>query len=194
MEGRSPRQLWMLLPSLENLPPVRLPPGYEFRTFREGDEEVWCEIVNATMGGRHTPEQLRKNFTGREEFDPEGMFFITFGGRPVGTAFAWREKLDGGEIGRVHYVAVLEEHRGKGLGTAVTLLVLHRLREWGFKRAVLSTDDFRLPAIKVYLRLGFKPVYFDDEHRERWRKVLEQLGMEAEGVDGAEILTLALRG
>lgn len=194
MKGRSPRQLWMFLPSLDNLPPVRLPQGYEARTFREGDEGAWCEIVNSTMGANYTPERLRENFTGRKEYDPQGMFFVTFEGKPVGTAFAWREKLDGGEIGRVHFVAVLEEHQGKGLGTALTLLVLHRLRERGFGRAVLSTDDFRLPAIKVYLRLGFRPVYFDEWHRERWKKVLEQLGMEAEGIEGSEILTLALRG
>ena len=33
---------------LEDLPPVNLPEGYALRTYEEGDEVHWCNILNTT--------------------------------------------------------------------------------------------------------------------------------------------------
>ena len=33
---------------LEDLPPVNLPEGYTLRTYKEGDEVHWCNILNTT--------------------------------------------------------------------------------------------------------------------------------------------------
>ena len=41
---------------------------------------------------------------------------------------------------------------------------------------MLDTDDFRLPAIKNYLNLGFVPVYVGENHGERWRIIFKKLG------------------
>ena len=43
------------------------------------------------------------------------------------------------------------------------------------KTAHLTTDDWRLPAIKTYLNVGFKPDVSDDEFKARWEKVFEQI-------------------
>jgi mycothiol synthase len=77
-------------------------------------------------------------------------------------------------------VCALDGHRGRGLGRLVTLAVLHHLRERGFRMADLSTDDFRLAAIKSYLGLGFVPVYLTDpdridDHEARWSAIFTTL-------------------
>jgi mycothiol synthase len=73
-------------------------------------------------------------------------------------------------------VGVVPEHSGKGLGVQINLVALHHMVREGRRQAVLETDDFRLPAIKTYLKLGFQPVLVHENQRERWRSVFARLG------------------
>jgi len=75
------------------------------------------------------------------------------------------------DSGYLHWVGVLPEHRGKRLGEWVSLAVLHEFTRLGLTDAVLNTDDFRLPAIKTYYRLGFVPEMSHPSHEERWAKI-----------------------
>jgi len=77
------------------------------------------------------------------------------------------------EIG---WVAVVPEHQGRGLGGQITLAACHAARELGFDEAFLFTDDFRLPAIKTYLNLGFTPDCWHESHAGRWTAILRALG------------------
>ena len=163
---------------LDSLPELEIPDGYGIRTYQPGDEAHWAEIMNSGIG-EWTAEKCRQELTSKPQFLPDGLFFATFQDKPVGSACAWRRSPEDREVGWLHMVCVVPEHRGKQLGHLVTLAVLHYLHDHGFKEVWLSTDDWRLPAIKSYLRLGFEPHYFDDSHRERWQKVFENLGMRA---------------
>jgi mycothiol synthase len=175
----------MLRPHLDDLPVLRAPAGYRLRTYRPGDERAWAAIMESAggIGKEWTVERVRERMIQREQFDPAGMFFATSdaeGGRPVASATAWRAAAGERVLGNVHMVCALEAHRGLGLGRLVTLAVLHHLRERGFHRADLSTDDWRLAAIKSYLGLGFVPVYLPDpegldSHEPRWSAVFAQL-------------------
>lgn len=69
-------------------------------------------------------------------------------GAPVGTA---RILIDG-DSGKIGRVAVLEEHRGKGLGVALIEASLNVLRERGLSRARLGAQTH---AIAFYEKLGF---------------------------------------
>jgi mycothiol synthase len=75
----------------------------------------------------------------------------------------------------LHYLAVLPAHRGKHLGFMLAARVLVLLKGMGYTDAWLSTDDFRLPAIRTYLALGFDPVCTDKSHAERWEIVRHKL-------------------
>jgi hypothetical protein len=46
---------------------------------------------------------------------------------------------------------------------------------------VLETDDFRLPAVRTYLRLGFVPEPRTPGEARRWSKVLRNLTRTGEG-------------
>lgn len=73
-------------------------------------------------------------------------------------------------------VACREEYRGRGIGTYMNALSVWLLKTHGMKTAYLTTDDWRIPAIKSYLRAGFTPDLSTDDFRARWEKILSGIG------------------
>ena len=62
---------------------------------------------------------------------------------------------------------------------AMLSFALNIAEERGLDFCLLTTDDYRLPAIKNYLVGGFRPVIYEDPDsnmRERWLAVAEKLG------------------
>lgn len=171
------RQLRMVRPNLDGLPELDIPKGYEIRTYQEGDDVHWANVISDSFGGERTAEDARRDIMDRDVFDPEGLYFATHQGTPVGTTCAWKDTPDETEVGIVHMVGVHSDHTGHRLGKCVTLSVLLYLREHRFKCVKLGTDDFRLPAIKTYLNLGFLPVYVDVTQPERWCQIFKKLGL-----------------
>jgi mycothiol synthase len=178
----------MLRPSLDDLPSLdeaiaKLPAGYHFRTYRPGDEEAWTTIMNTGEMDHWDATKTREKLTGVPwpQFDPDGLFIITHGPEetPVGSACAWLSDPNERETGILHMVCVLPEHRGANLSYSLCLAVLHRFRERGFKRVRLNTGDFRLGAVKVYLKLGFEPLITKPEQPEIWQEVLRTLNWTA---------------
>jgi hypothetical protein len=49
--------------------------------------------------------------------------------------------------------------------------------EAGCHGAYLTTDDFRVPAIRSYLRAGFLPVLYQEDMAQRWAAVLQAMGI-----------------
>jgi len=171
-------QLYMIHRNLEALPPVTLPDGYRVRHYRKGDGTAWTAIIAASF--ERAPERFRFDSVMRIDpaFCPERVFFIeTRSGEAAATAAAWRRPKHWPDAGVIHYVGVMPGHRGKRLGYWVTLQAMHRIAREGWEYATLETDDFRLPAIKTYLRLGFEPLCEHETHPRRWREVLQTLGM-----------------
>jgi len=171
-------QLRMLKPSLDGLPELALPPGYALRSYQPGDAAHWERILAASFGGDPARFSFERIMQQDPAYRPERVLFVTASdGTPVATASAWHRAgvLEG--AGSVHYVGVVPAEQGHRLGYWVTLATLHHMCAEGFWRAVLSTDDFRLPAIRTYLRLGFEPLLAHENQRERWPRVFAQIGM-----------------
>ena len=96
--------------------------------------------------------------------------------RIVATGMAFRDHCDfgrqGGEIG---WIAVEPAHWGKGVGAAVSAAATTRLIEEGYRDVHLYTEDWRLPALRMYLKLGYGPFLYAPEMLDRWRAVCAQL-------------------
>jgi mycothiol synthase len=161
----------MFRPNLAGLPELAIPPDCGLRTYQPGDEAHWARIMNDCIGENWTPERALNELVRRPEFSADACFFATINGVPEGSATAWQRTGYADGVGYVHMVGVTPASRGKGLGKLVTLATLHWFRDHGYRSAVLNTDDWRLPAIGVYLALGFEPVLFNDEHTQRWSDV-----------------------
>jgi predicted dehydrogenase/ribosomal protein S18 acetylase RimI-like enzyme len=169
-------QLLMWRPNLENLPIAKLQDGYSIRNYQPGDEQAWLDICNPAINMTWNMEDLKEKLINVSWFTPEHLLFVCHQQNIVGTACAWQLRADEKKVGYVHMVAVRPEYRGKGLGRLLTLKVLHYLKKQGFRESKLNTDEFRLPAISLYLDLGFKPVIKDDSIRQRWSAVKAALG------------------
>ena len=189
------RQLRMVRPHLEDLPEIQLPTGYDIRTYREGDEIHWAHIISDSFGGRErTAEDTQNEITCRDVFLPDGLYFATYQGIPIGTACAWQQSVDEKEVGYVHMVGVMEAHTGHKLGKWVSLAVLLYSRDNGFKCAMLDTDDFRVPAIKTYLNLGFIPVYVEEGQPKRWEDIFQKLTLAPISIEIASVKATLSKG
>ena len=164
-----PGQLRMTRTHYADLPPLDLPAGYALRCYGDGDEGAWADVVNSVGDlGNYDAARARAFMMSKPQFDPEALQFITFEGTPVATACAWRDHAGETQLGQLHMVAVDPAHRGKRLGTHVSTAVIRYFESHGFASLYLMTDDWRLPAVKTYLQLGFEPRVDLDEGLRRF--------------------------
>lgn len=184
-QPQRPTGVRMRRPDLERLPPLEpvveaLPAEYTLRTYQPGDEAAWAALMNSGDMGVWDAATAREKLTGRPfpQFDPAGLFMLTCVPEQhiVGSACAWLVDPAEREQGVLHMVCVLPEHRGRRLSYAVCLAVLHRFRQRCFATVCLNTGAQRLGAVKVYLDLGFQPVYQRPWHPELWREIVATLG------------------
>ena len=139
--------------ALRNVEVVQPDDGYELRRYGAGDEEGICRALNAA--GFEWPLERVQEYLGGPERS-EGTHVVAHHGQIVAVAFATRQ---GEAEGRVDFVAADPAHKGHRLGLAVCSAVMRYLADRGYPRAMLTTDDWRLPAIVTYLRVGFRPHY-----------------------------------
>lgn len=168
-------QLFMRRPSLDDLPALpKLIGKFALRPMTEDDSAG----VAALLGGAFddaswTKERVQKEFRGNP--DVVETWVIAAGKKVVTTATTLLEPQEYPGSGCVHWVATDPDYRGQSLGYIASLRVLHDFINLGCKDAILRTDDFRLPAIKTYLKLGFVPEVHDDKQPARWEEIMAQL-------------------
>ena len=154
-----------------------LPQGYTLCTL-ETDEDIrgWIHACDEGLGvGEWTAEDFREKMLGQPGIEKEQIFLVKdHQGKVMATATAW-QKND--HQGYLHMVSALPESRGLGFGYLLTQKVLDFFLQQGIEDIMLDSDDFRLAALKVYLKLGFIPVLNDYDMAERWQKIFQQLKM-----------------
>jgi mycothiol synthase len=168
--------LCMLLDSLENLPENQLPDGYRFAVCTEKTSKDYETVINYSFGD--SGHDWKNEVQTKVGYHAGNTILIYYQEIPVATATALCDERSGQDEGYLHMVGVLSNHSGKHLGYEVSLRALHLMFDQGMKTCKLDTNDFRLPAIITYLKLGFKPVYLNDDHIMRWKKVLKKLNLE----------------
>lgn len=176
----NPTQLLMRRPSLDGEPVMpNLPEGYEIRLATPADDAALAEILTAAFPelDAWTPSIVSERLTAAPDVD--AVYVVTHEGKPVATVASRHDHDRFPGTGYVHWVGALPGHAGKGLGSVLMDQMLVDFRERGYRDAVLETDDFRLPAIRVYLRHGYVPITEDvkgENHLARWSAIFEVLG------------------
>ena len=179
LEGGQLRMAW---PErlLDTPPAAAVASGYAVRTYRPGDEERFYQVM-ALAGFEGWNDQRLGRCLNR--LLPDGWFMAVHEatGQIVATAMALHNFTDRhpfwGELG---WVAGDPAHAGHALGRAVCACAVRRLLRAGYRRIHLLTDDFRLPALKSYLRLGFVPLLHHPAMEDRWRAVMTRLNWPTE--------------
>lgn len=153
--------------------------GEDFKvvTFNEleGALEAWLDIVQYGLSeGLQGADYYDKAMLSFPTYDPNYCFFVLYKGAPIATITTVFDHEEKGR-GLIHMVACKEGYRGLNIGNLLASVAEYHLKKAGMKTAHLSTDDWRLPAIKTYLNIGFKPYAPDDEFKERWEKIMENI-------------------
>ena len=167
------KQLSMVIAAaaVRQLPNVPLPPGYALRTYRPGDEQNWLTLLQLAGFKEWTAEKFTAYMQEAERL--QGSHCIQYDNQLVAATFASHRRPNPPE-GALDYVIAHPEHSGKKLGKAVCTAVLRYLAERGYQSISLLTDDWRLPALKVYLDLGFRPVINRSDMPNRWEAIYRQ--------------------
>jgi mycothiol synthase len=180
-DAESPKQLELLQmvwpPSRLTAPPTwTVPEGYLLRTYQPGDElEFFCLMESVGFKGWTMPIFE----TWLQKILPDGFFFaVEHGtGKLAATAMACHNPTPLHPFGAtLSCVGTHPDHQGSGLGYVVSAAVTCRLLQAGYKEIYLETHDWRLPAIKAYLKLGWVPFLFQEDMPGRWKAVCETLG------------------
>ena len=166
-------QLVMYRGDLQGLPPVEPSGGYKIRHYQSGDDKGWEITIEESFGMQCSFAETMK---ADGAFWPERVWFVCLGDEIAATASAWHRPKWGKDTGYLHMVGTRPSHVGRGLGYQVSLAALHQMLREGRRSAVLETDDFRIPAIKTYLKLGFRPLLVHENQRKRWENIFLGMG------------------
>ncbi len=159
-----------------------LPPGYAYQSYTGQEEQVedWLTLCLDALIPDRDPKWFATCITEYPDLCPQrDLFFVVE--QSTGARVATSAAVCHGDEGYIHMVAAAPSVRGKGIGHAMLSHALFALEERGCTYTVLTTDDFRLAAIKTYLDAGFVPEIEQDPEsdvRARWNAVLVALGKE----------------
>jgi mycothiol synthase len=158
------RYWWnMRLPAETVVPTPQLPDGYTVRTFVRGqDEALFMDIRNTTFAEHFgsTPYTIETAtyLTEQEPFQPEGLFFAFKGDEIAGycwSAISQEEMVRRGiKVGWIEHLGTAPAHRGVGLGRALILIGIQRLRQH-VDIVELGMEGKNDPAMNLYKSVGF---------------------------------------
>ncbi len=172
---RNEPQLLMHYP--HKTPPSIVPPrgGYTLRSHRQGDAEGMVDLLNSNgQLGVWDRARIRSQIEARVV--DGGQLCVVHSEQIVALANVQDREIFGVNSWEIGWVASHPEHRGKGLGRWVTAAAIEVALALPLRPIVLQTDAYRIPAIKVYLKLGFLPSNDHVSYPHRWQKVFLTLG------------------
>ncbi|AIS58676.1 GNAT family N-acetyltransferase [Listeria ivanovii] len=151
-----------------NYPKFSLPAGYSFRFYEDGLEEAWCQLQLET-GQAVSVEAIRERFKvefgdQKEKLAKRCVFVQASDGEIVGTAMLWDGDTFGEMKSRIHWVAVLDSHGGKGIAKALLTKIL-RLNKNNFVYLTTQTGSYQ--AIYLYQKFGFTK--YTGETPKNWK-------------------------
>jgi mycothiol synthase len=153
----------MSAPVTGTIPAPEIADGYQIRPLA-GDSEVegWVAAFNGAFAGHYDPPTMtvddkRNQMTAAGHLPDADLVLVSPDGRIVGVGRNSREIIEEGQDkGWVNSIAIVPEHRGKGLGRALLLSSMAALKGAGFTRVHLSADTGNESgALELYQSAGF---------------------------------------
>jgi mycothiol synthase len=173
VESRFADQLELVRPSGDRVAVPKPPPGYTLRRFLDGDEQAYNELFALAWPDTGTLAHTRRHAL------PEGFIVIEHHASRTLVASCVAFEPESPERhpydGSLGWLVTDPAHGGRGLGTAVAATVTNRLVDEGYVLPWLGTEDDRLVAIAIYLRLGWRPNLYAPSMGERWRAIFDRL-------------------
>jgi ribosomal protein S18 acetylase RimI-like enzyme len=138
----------------EPLPVCRLPDGYSVVTLAERPE-LACGIPDSGMTGE-LYRQVQRAPGYRADLDVRAFYHDT---DLASGCTCWYDEMD--NSGQFQPVSTQEEHRRRGLASAVMTRAMENLRRYGADRILVWTDKNLTSAVRLYQSLGFRITHED---------------------------------
>lgn len=131
-----------------------LPDGFHFRLCRKDELETWKRLTVEDEGVvPFVTEYFEQVYAAdRDEFFARCLFVCNADDSPIGTCFLWRAY---GLINTLHWLRVLPEYEGQGIGRALLTALLEPLTPDEYP-IYLHTHPTSNRALGLYADLGFK--------------------------------------
>ena len=154
---------------LNDIKDYKLPEGYKFVLFKDGDEKDWCEIEKSSgefLSFEEAMESFNHYYKAHyEELKRMCLFIENDKGEKVATSTAfYLDEPENDITGNVHWVSVKKEYQGKGLSKPLISETLKLMKELGHKKTLLHTQTHTWLAAKVYLDMGFNPYNVEEDY------------------------------
>ena len=159
---------------------LELPEGYSISNYKDASDKMpWVECCKNGLEADDADEsRFDDRITNHDDINMEtDVFFIDYEGEHIGTATAVFHPED--NCGELHMVGIRTEFRGKGLGKYLNNVCVKKLANQNVDYIYLTTDEWRMGAVKSYLTAGFVPVEYDEGMKQRWEWMLAELGVDS---------------
>jgi len=143
-----------------SLPAAQLPAGFVLRGGVHGEElEPYQEFHQAVFDGI----SMGLDYHRSPAYEPD-LDLIAVDATGTFVAFCLCELTEvadsGGEytVGEIGVIGTRPTHQGRGLGRALLLTGMHRLKERGATGVFLETEQAETPALRLFTSVGFRRV------------------------------------
>jgi mycothiol synthase len=151
-----------------------LQPGYTLRAFDDQDAQAYEALFALAWSDTGTLDYTRRHAL------PGGFLVVEHDASrqlvASCVAFAPESPARHPHDGSLGWLVTDPTHTRRGLAAVVASITTNRLIEAGYKRPWLQTEDERVVALRLYLRLGWRPYLYADGMEARWRAVFDRIG------------------
>ena len=140
---------------MNEFPRYCLPEGYSFDFYKAGDEAEWARL-ECELGQFENKDRgincFKNEFLINQRLDPEKnvLFIKNSEGRIVATGALWDGDFLGKRLRRIHWIAVSDECRGKGIAKALISRIMEMNSELGSGEPMyLWTGTRYYPAVAI---------------------------------------------
>jgi len=166
------------------IPEFKLPDGYEFVLYQDGDEVFWAEIETAVLEFDNEfaalmcfTESFKSDYP---DLRKRLLFIENTKGEKVATGNAWFSYVRGERRAWLHWIAVLPDYQGLGLGKAIISKVTQLMADLeGDVDIFLKTQTWSYKAVEVYKSCGYVTTDEKDLYKNRrcnYKKAMKILG------------------
>lgn len=142
---------------LEDLPPLRLPPGCSLQTY-ERAEAIFH--FRALYDDSFAPTSWYQPYAEADVVadldDAADILFLICHDEPVGFVWTRLKSSSAGKVGEIEPIGVAHNLQGRGYGRALLVAALRRLAQRGVRRARLGVWRKNTPALELYRSAGFR--------------------------------------
>lgn len=145
---------------IKNIEDIKLPIGYNFKTFEIGDEKQWARL-EYKVGDFDTINEaidyFKMNYMNDiDEIKKRCILVVNKNNQIVSSCIAWKDKKDDKDVASLHWLITDETCQNRGIGTATLLKTLQTFKKLGEIPVYIHTQPWSYKAIYLYNKYGFK--------------------------------------